>query len=150
MNQKELLAAGAKDLKNFMIDHINSDEVDLNISQIARAVGMDPSTINRYINSSTSHLPAYLIPLLPNATRTALLHHLDNKSGNPIKGLIDTSLLNGHVRDEVDMILESLGMIVHLRRTGHGGKSDYAVIELFQKIRECALRCEQEVGNHGK
>lgn len=147
MSLKEQLAAGAKDFKNFLIDHMSSDEIDLNISQLARAVGLDPSTINRYINSNTSHLPAYLIPFLPIATRTALLHHLDNSSGNPLKGFVDTSSLNGSVRDEVDMIIESLGTIVHLGRVEPGAISDYAVIALFQEIRECALRGEQEINN---
>ena len=149
MSLKEKLAGSAKDFKNFLIDHISSDETDVNISQLARAVGVDPSTMNRYINSDRSHLPAYLVPFLPTATRTALLNYLDNKSGNPLKGLVDTSSLNGSVRDEVDMIVESLGMIVHLRRTEPGSRSDYAVIELFQKIRLNALRGEKEISNNG-
>lgn len=147
LTDKQILAIGAKDLKNFLIDYMSSDESDLNISQLARAVGLDPSTINRYINSDKSHLPAYLIPFLPIAMRTALLHHLDNRSGNPLKGKIDSSSLNGSIRDEVDMIIESLGKIVTLRRTMPGAQSDYAVVELFQRIRENALRGEQEVSN---
>ena len=149
MNTKERLTASAKDLKNFLIDILNSDDNDHNISSLARAVGYDPSTLNRWINSDRSHLPAFLIPLLPDDISTALLHRLDNLSGNPIKGHIDTSSLNGSTRDECDKIVECLGMIIYLQRTEPGARSDYEVTELFQKIRECALRGEQEINNRG-
>lgn len=149
MNNKEQLTASAKDLKNFLIDSLNSDDMGYSISSLARAVGLDTSTINRYINSDRSHLPAFLIPLLPDGLRTALLHRLDNLSGNPIKGHIDTSSLNGSTRDECDMIIECLGHIINLQRTEPGSRSDYALTELFQKIRESALRGEQEINNRG-
>ncbi len=148
MSQKEILESRAKAFKELLLDNLNSDDMNLSISGIARAVGVDPSTINRYINSPRSHLPAYLITLMPDNPRTALLHWLDNQSGNPIKGNIDTSCLDGSIRDECEGIVEDLGMIIHLRRTQPGAKSQYAVTELFQKIREKSLRAEQELNNN--
>lgn len=148
MNTKEQLTASAKDFKNFLIDSLNCDDSDHNISSLARAVGLDPSTMNRYINSDRSHLPAFLIPLLPDNLRTALLHRLDNQSGNPIKGHIDTSSLDGSIRNECDGIVEALGMVIHLQRIESGTKTNHKIIKLFQDIRRFALQAEQEIGNN--
>ena len=149
MTAKEKLNRAATDFKNLLIDNLNSDSNDLSVSDVARAIGLDPSTMNRYFNPGKSNLPSYLIPFMSEHQQIALLHYLDNQCGNPLKGHIDTSDLNGSTRDECDMIVEALGSIIHLRRTESGAKSDYAVTELFQKIRECALRGEQEVCNCG-
>lgn len=144
---KELTAITAVDFKNLLIDNLRSEDINLNISKLARAVGVDPSTMNRYINSAESHLPTYLIPHFPDDLRTTVLHWLDNNSGNPIKGYIDTSDLDGSVRDECDGIIEALGNVIKLERTMPGNRSVNQKIALFQRIGEMAQRAELEIGN---
>ncbi len=148
-HKSEGLGITAADLKSFLNTFVHSDDVDLTISDIARAVGIEPSTMNRYINSNQSHLPAYMIPHLPVDLRASILHHLDNESGNPLKGRIDTSDLNGQIRDECDGIVESLGEIIRLERLLPGVRSKEKKIKFFQNIRDYALRAEQEISNRG-
>ena len=149
LSNVERLAIAATDFKNLLIDNINAGDTPLNISQLASAVGVDPSTMNRYINSPRSHLPSCLIPFLPDDLRSTVLHYLDNQSGNPIKGAIDTSDLNGSVRDECDGIVEALGELIKLERTMPGARQRDAKVKLFQEIQGMALRGEVEINNRG-
>ena len=146
MHSAELKLA-AIDFKKLLIDRINSDDARSSVSELARTVGVDPSSMNRYINSPVSHLPAYLVPFLTDDLRSAVLHYLDNKSDNPIKGHIDTSDLDGSVRDECDRIIECLGEIITLERTMPGARAIHQKTKVFQLMREYCLKAEQEISN---
>ena len=150
MNKREALEISSVDFKDFLISVIGAGDSESGISGVARHIGLHPSTLNRYLNEPRSNLPAHVIPYLPEDIRSAALHWLDNRSGNPMKGVIDTSDLNGSIRDECDGMVEALGEIIHLERTQPGARSAQAKIKLFQTIRQNALRGEQEIGNRGK
>lgn len=147
VDNKLLRQLSAGDFKDFFVCSIHSDDNDYSISHVAKMIGVDPSTMNRYVNSDNSHLPAYLIPMLPDELRSAVLHYLDNQSGNPIKGGIDTSDLNGSIRDESDGIVEALGEIIRLERTKPGSRSKHEKIKIFQRIGLMAQRAEQELNS---
>ena len=141
------LRLAATDFKNLLLDRINNADTQISVSELARAVGVDPSSMSRYINSPVSHLPTYLVPFLTDDLRTAVLHYLDNKSDNPIKGHIDTSDLNGSVRDECDRIIECLGEIITLERTLPGARAIHQKTRVSQLMREYCLKAEQEISS---
>ena len=142
-----ILDLAATDFKNFLINELNSADAPASVSALARVMGVDASTLNRYINTPKSHLPAYLVPFLTDDLRTTLMHYLDNKCGNPLKGRFDTSELDGSIRDECDGIVECLGELIRLERTVPGSRSKHDKTKLLQQIRDLTLKAEQEVSN---
>ncbi|MCK4578458.1 MAG: hypothetical protein KAU50_06690 [Candidatus Marinimicrobia bacterium] len=118
---------------------------DHNLSELARQVGYHPSSFNRFVNEPDRHLPAFLIPHLPEDLRHALLHYLDNQSGNPLKGGIDTSRLDGSIKDEVEGIVERLGLLVHADRHNGGSRNRQQKLDYLREIQDLAKRAEHEI-----
>lgn len=146
LNKSEAVKLASAEFKNFVKMQMAVDSED-NISDMARAVGVHSSTLHRYINSKKSHLPAFLIPLLPDGMRTALLSYLDNRSGNPLRGGIAINDCDGSVKDEVEGIMEALGEFIKMDRLQPGNKSKAAKMKMFMRIHELSLQAQQEILN---
>ena len=63
------------------------------------------------------------------------MQRLDSLCGHPLTGEIDLSELNGSTRDEIEAVVECIGLFVHLKKKS-GPKARQQRIDLLSTARE--------------
>ncbi|MCH7573575.1 MAG: hypothetical protein IIA59_00460 [Candidatus Marinimicrobia bacterium] len=121
----------------WLLEHLESQ------TSLARHLLVAPSLVNGWVNVSDKDMPAFIIPSLPEYLRTPWLRRANTRSNFPLTGAIDTSLLNGSTREEVEGIMECLGLFVHMRKRP-GSKARQQRIAWMNDLIEYARRALAE------